>query len=77
MSTVLVFGLRINEKCTPVHILGDDVLEVSELFTVELSTSDSEVLLGPDIATITILNNNSEFVWHLIDGILAHDSNHY
>ena len=49
------------EQCTVISIVGDSVLETSEAFTVELSTSDVDVLLDPDLASVMIVDNDSEF----------------
>ncbi len=64
VNRTLLFGPEVVEQCTVVFIVEDGVTEISEMFTVELSTSDPDVILDPDSANVTILGNDSKFVWH-------------
>ncbi len=41
-------------RCVDITILEDDALEGDQTFTVTLTTSDPNVMLGTDMATITI-----------------------
>ena len=43
-----------------VTIFDDTIIEDSEIFTAMLSTTDPNVILGDDIATITILDDDGE-----------------
>ena len=45
-----------------VTILDDTIIEKSEIFTASLSTTESNVMLGDDIATITILDDDGKFM---------------
>ena len=45
-----------------VTILDDTIIEESEIFTASLSTTESNVMLGDDIATITILDDDGKFM---------------
>ena len=46
-----------------VTILDDTIIEKSEIFTAALSTTESNVMFGDDIATITILDDDGKFMW--------------
>ncbi len=69
---VILFGPGVSVRCTDISILGDNVLEASEVFNVELTTSDPQVALDPDSASVTILSNNSEFVEACRDVAIYH-----
>ena len=45
----------------PVTIEDDNILENPETFSAVLTTADTDVLLDPDVATVTISDNDSEF----------------
>ena len=45
-----------------VTILDDTIIEESEIFTAALSTTESNVMLSDDIATITILDDDGKFM---------------
>ncbi len=64
VNRTLLFGPGVVKQCTKVFIEEDGVTEISEVFTVELSTSDPDVILDPGSANVTILGNDSKFVWH-------------
>ena len=44
--------------CTSVTIIDDDVLEDRETFRISLSSSDSDVNTGIDLASITIIDDD-------------------
>ena len=44
-----------------ISIVGDDVVESTESFTVSLTTGDSAVNLNPQTTTVTIQNDDSKF----------------
>lgn len=44
--------------CTNITIIADELVEDNEYFTVALSTSDEDVVLLPQNATIVIINND-------------------
>ena len=46
-------------QCEDVPIQQDTILETNESFTLELSTTDLDVILAPQIATVSILDNDS------------------
>ena len=47
------------QQCEDVPILEDTILEPNESFTVELITTDLDVILDPQSATVTITDNDS------------------
>ena len=49
-----------------VSIVGDSNIEDTEMFTATLTTTDSNVVIGADTATVTILDDDREsyFVSH-------------
>ena len=46
------------DECQLVFILEDTVLEENEVFSMSLTTGSSVVDLSPDVATVTILDND-------------------
>ena len=46
-------------QCEDVPLQEDTILETNESFTVELSTTDPVVVLDPQSATVTIMDNDS------------------
>jgi hypothetical protein len=44
-------------KCVDIRILDDDALEGEQTFTLTLTTSDPDVMLGNNVTTITIIDN--------------------
>ncbi len=64
VNQTLLFGQGVIEQCIIVFIEEDVVTEISEVFMVELSTSDPDVILDPVSANVTILGNDSKFVRH-------------
>ena len=45
-------------RCVNITIEDDEALERDETFTVTLTTSDPNVMLGQDMTTITIVDND-------------------
>ena len=46
-------------QCIDVYIIDDSILEENETFTVTLNTSSSVVMLGTNVTTVTITDNDS------------------
>ena len=46
-------------RCVGITVIDDSALEGDQTFTVTLTTSDPGVILGTNIATITIIDNDS------------------
>jgi hypothetical protein len=44
-------------RCVNIPILDDDALEGEQTFTLTLTTSDPDVMIGNDATTITIIDN--------------------
>ena len=68
VENVLTFSPGVNESCTTIiPIVDDSVLESDEVFSVTLSTTDSDVSLDPASATVTILDNDGKIILFVID----------
>lgn len=50
----------IQQQCSYIEILDDDVFEADEQFTVQLSSDNSQVTLTNAEATITIIDNDDD-----------------
>ena len=48
-------------QCFDVSIFDDDINEPENKFLVMLSTGDPRITLSPDMATITILDNDGKY----------------
>ena len=51
--------------CTNITITADELVEGDEFFTVALSTSDEDVVLLPQNATIVIIDNDCKCYMYL------------
>jgi hypothetical protein len=49
-------------RCVNIPILDDGALEGNETFTLTLTTSDPDVMLGNNVTTITIIDNEGRKV---------------
>ena len=58
----LIFGLGVSRVCVEVLPVDDSVVEGLETFNVTL-TSDDDVVLVPDVATVVIQELDSEWAW--------------
>ena len=58
----VIFQAGDDTATVEVTILDDTIIEESEIFTAALSTTESNVMLGDDIATITILDDDGKFM---------------
>ena len=62
--------LRDNTRhCFNVSILDDDINEPEKEFLVMLTTSDSHVDLSPNMATITIIDNDGKYQFQEADAM--------
>jgi len=50
--------------CTNISIIDDNALESNQTFTVTLTTSDPDVILGSNVTTITIVDNDGTIIPH-------------
>ena len=55
------------QPCIDVSITEDEVLEGDQTFTVILTTSDPNVLLGNNETTVIIMDSRSEFYFYFAD----------
>ena len=53
--------MRGNQPCIDIGITEDEVLEGDQTFTVTLTTSDPNVLLGNNETTVFIMDSKSKF----------------
>ena len=58
--TTVTFGPDQTSASYPVPIVDDSNIEDTETFTATLSTTESNVNIGDDTATVTILDDDSE-----------------
>ena len=58
----LEFSSSVVSITVPVTIVDDDIVENPETFSVVLTTADTDVFLQPDMAIVTINDNDSEFL---------------
>ena len=68
----VTFGPNETSKTYPVPIVDDSNIESTETFTASLSTAESNVNIGDDTATVTILDIDSElftiwYLWHAMN----------
>ena len=54
----MVFNVTVTRWYTQITINNDALLEDNETFSVSLETDDSAVMLMPDTATITIVDED-------------------
>ena len=45
-------------RCVNITLEDDEALERDETFTVTLTTSDPNVMLGQDVTTVTVVDND-------------------
>ena len=60
-ASPLTFAAGSNDndsRCVNISVADDTTLEMSETFTVTLATSDPDVMLGNNMTTITITDND-------------------
>ena len=57
----LIFTPAVVALCTNVSIVNDSVLESTEQFSVELSTTDFDVMLANGSATVTIFDDDRKY----------------
>ena len=48
--------------CQPITILGDDILEENETFSVIVSMTSPDSVTSPDTVTVTIIDDDGRFV---------------
>ena len=67
ISVILTFDDSTSTACTEVNILGDNVPEGDELFTLTLSTEDDSVTIrnSSDILAISIIDDDGVFESYL------------
>ena len=58
----LTFTSRNTTQTVMVPILGGDVVESTESFTVSLTSADSAAMLNPSTTSVTIQDDDSKFL---------------
>ncbi len=71
MNFDLVFSENTVRVCREVSSEEDDVLEADEEFVLTLDTSDLDVVVDPDQATITITDDDSKLLCILLDFLVV------
>ena len=60
-SSILTFPAGDNNpKCISPSVLTDMILEINETYLLNLTTTDSDVILDPSSTTVTIVNDDSK-----------------
>ena len=62
VSIDLTFNSGTTTQTVMIPIIGDNVVESTESFTVSLTSADSAVTLNPSTTTVTIQNDDSKFL---------------
>jgi hypothetical protein len=65
ISEVMAFSVGSQDgdtRCMDIPIVDDGALEGNETFTLTLTTSDPDVMLGNDVTTITIIDDEGRIV---------------
>ena len=57
----LIFRPAVVSLCTNVSIVNDSVLESTEQFSVELSTTDFDVMLANSSASVIIIDDDRKY----------------
>ncbi len=71
MNFDLVFSENTVRVCREVSTEEDDVLEADEEFVLTLDTSDLDVVVDPDQATIAITDDDSKLLCILLDFLVV------
>ena len=62
VSMDLTFNSGTTTQTVMIPILGDNVVESTESFTVSLTSADSAITLNPSTTTVTIQDDDSKFL---------------
>ena len=57
----LTFNSGTTTQTVMIPIIGDNVVESTESFTVSLTSEDSAVILNPSTTTVTVQDDDSKF----------------
>ena len=61
VSENLIFNAAVSTQVMTISILGDFIVEHSEIFTLTLMSTDPAVILNPSSSNITIKDLDSEY----------------
>ena len=56
------FNSSVATQCQIIPVISDAILEIDETFLINLNTSDPDVLLENNSATITVTNDDRKFL---------------
>ena len=62
VSMDLTFNSGTTNQTVMIPIIGDNVVESTESFTVSLTSADSAVILNPSTTTVTIQDDDGKFL---------------
>ena len=61
VSENLIFNAAVSTQVMTISILGDFIVEHSEMFTLGLMSTDPAVIFNPSSSSVTIEDINSEY----------------
>ena len=65
-------------ECVDISINADGIDEVNEMFSVNLDTDDSSVILDPQSAPVTIIDGDGIYVYWMMRSLsLPHSSSNW
>jgi len=71
LEIVLQFDSVFNSRTATVTIVDDNILESNEIFFGNLASTDSQVIVSPQTAAVTIVeDNDGKWVWSCVNFIL-------
>ena len=62
----MTFPSGVSTASLSISIMDDSIVESTELFSALLTTTEPNVVLGVDTATITIQDNDGEIIVHTL-----------
>ena len=65
VSVDLTFNSGTTTHTVMIPIIGDNVVESTESFTVSLTSADSAVTLNPSTTTVTVQDDDDSKFWYM------------
>ena len=66
VTRIVTFPSGVNTASLSISIMDDSIVEPTELFSARLITTEPNVVIGGDTATITIQDNDGEIIVHTL-----------